>query len=67
MKLQAFRTVEILMFCMHTEDFIFLSVKFHQLSLNYVPLKNVKYEGMFTEAYLESSRTYKMELFCKNN
>ena len=38
----------------------------HQLSLKYV-LKNIKFKVMFTEAYLDPSRTCTMELFCENS
>ena len=41
--------------------------KYHQLSMNYVPLKNVKRKFIFTEAYLELSQTSTMELFYKNS
>ena len=34
--------------------------------MNYVLLKNVKYKVTFAEAYLESSGTFTMKLFCKN-
>ena len=37
--------------------------KFHSLSINYVLFKNVKCKVMFTEAYLEPSRTSTMEFF----
>ena len=30
-------------------------------------LKNLKCKVMFTEAYLEPSQTYMMELFCENS
>ena len=37
--------------------------KFHELSINYVLLKNIKCKVIFTEAYLEPSRTSMMKLF----
>ena len=39
----------------------------NQLFINYVLLKNVKCKVMFTEAYLEPSKTSMIKLFCKNN
>ena len=69
-KLQIFRSVGRLILYTQTKDVIFLSVKplkFHQLSINYVFLENIKCKGMFTKAYLEPTRTSAMKLLCKNN
>ena len=54
-----------------TEEFVrgikkFEKLSIHRLSVNYV-LKNVKCRVMFTEAYLEPSRTSVMELFYENS
>ena len=46
-KLLGFKTVARLAFYMHTWDLIFLSVKIHQLFVNFVFLKNVKSKFMF--------------------
>ena len=37
--------------------------KFHQLSINYLLVKNVKCKVTFTEAYLEPSQTSTMKVF----
>ena len=45
----------------------FFRQKCHQISTNYILLKNVKCRVMLTEAYLEPSWTSTMVLFCENS
>ena len=51
----------------HLRLYFSLGKKFHQFSINNVLLKNIKCEVIFTDTYLEPSRTSVMELFCENS